>query len=100
MLREWLIHDLKKLPEVRQQLQNATNLLEIEWLKRKIADMERLLEQLGEVDRLIVETLVIEKGKISALTTATGLSSKEITERKNEALHLLCQLRFGAGYQP
>ena len=97
---EWLISDLRTLPDDRKELPTIKNPLVYEWKRRHIADMERLLSQLDPQERNIIYRVLINREKDSALTAETGLTVRQIRNIKAEAVNKLLSLRFGAAYQP
>ncbi len=98
--REWLIHDLKELPTDRRELETITNPLVLNYKQRSIADRERLLAQLTDLERLLIEQNLINGIKAAALTKETGLTVREIQQRREEAFEKLLRLRHGAAYRP
>ena len=69
--------------------------------KKKVADMDKLLAQLPDDERLIIQRTVINKEKYAADTLADELCYErtQIYRLKNKALMHLAQLRHGASYQ-
>ncbi len=98
--REILIFDLQRLPEDREELDTITNPIEREWRSRRIADRERLLAQLTDTERYIVEQTVICCKKADTLVEQTGLNTKEIMSVRYNAIENLCYLEYGAVYRP
>lgn len=97
-LKDRMIYDLQKLKTDRVELETLTNPLVLEWKRRSVANMERLLAHLPERDRIIIEQLVIEKKRAADITEQTGLSVKEINSAKNDILSYLCSLRYGVAF--
>ena len=77
-------------------------LANLEFNRRRVADLERLLDQLPDDERLVIERTVIngEKYATDALAEELGYERTQIWRIKNKALAHLCQLRHGAAYQP
>lgn len=99
-LEDWLMEDLKRLPEDRERLEASQNPLEREWLQRHIRDMDSLLDQLTELERELIQRLVINHEKVSVLVNETGYIAKELYGMRSDAIFKLLSLRFGAGYKP
>ena len=70
--------------------------------KMRVADLERLLAQLTDDERRILERMVINKEKYAtdSLQEELGYERTQIYNMKNRALMHLAQLRHGAAYQP
>lgn len=70
--------------------------------KMRVADLERLIEQLTDDERRVLERMVINKEKYAtdSLQEELGVESAQIYRIKNRALMHLAQLRHGAAYQP
>lgn len=75
---------------------------ELEYNRRRVADMERLLAQLTDDERLIIERTVICKDQYTVDSLAEDLNCERtnVYRMKNKALMHLAQLRHGAMYQP
>lgn len=75
---------------------------ELKLNKMRVADLERLLEQLTDDERRILERMVINKEKYATdgLSEELGIEIAQIYRIKNRALMHLAQLRHGAAYQP
>lgn len=73
----------------------------LKFTRMKVADMERLLAQLPDDERLIIQRTVINKEKYAADSLADELCYErtQIWRLKNKALCHLTQLRHGASYQ-
>lgn len=95
-----LIEYLKSLPYDQTRLAKTDNPLMQEYLKRSIADRERLLEQLTTNERQIIERCVINGEKTTALVKDTGMTVKQIYNIKEYSVDKLCRLRYGAAYHP
>ena len=74
----------------------------LKYTKRHVADMDRLLNQLPDDERQIIERTVINREKYAAesLADELGYERRQIFNKKNMALNHLAQLRHGASYQP
>lgn len=74
----------------------------LKYTKRHVADMDRLLNQLPDDERQIIERTVISREKYAAesLADELGYERRQIFNKKNMALNHLAQLRHGASYQP
>ena len=74
----------------------------ITWNKKRVEDLERLLDQLPDDERRIIERTVINSEKYAAdsLAEELGYERTQIWRIKNKALARLTQLRHGAAYQP
>lgn len=70
--------------------------------KKRVEDIERLLNQLPDDERRIIERTVIngEKYAADALAEELGYERTQIWRIKSKALAHLAQLRHGAAYQP
>lgn len=100
IFRDLLISDLQSLPADRKELERINNPLVYEWKRRQIADRERLLSQLDTQERIIIERILINREKASALRMETGLTVREIQSIKDEAINKLLYMRHGAAYRP
>lgn len=74
----------------------------LKYTRRHVADMDRLLNQLPDDERQIIERTVINREKYAAesLADELGYERRQIFNKKNAALNHLAQLRHGASYQP
>lgn len=74
----------------------------LKYTRRHVADMDRLLNQLPDDERQIIERTVISREKYAAesLADELGYERRQIFNKKNMALNHLAQLRHGASYQP
>ena len=74
----------------------------LEFTRKKVADLERLLDQLTDDERIIVERMVINQERRAAdnLADELGYEPRQIFNKRTAALAHLCQLRYGAAYQP
>ncbi len=97
---EWLIQDLRLLPQDRKALLKTDNPFEYEFLKRSIADRERLLDQLTAEERQIIERIVINGERGTAVSKETGMKVRLIYIIKDKTIEKLLTLRHGAGYRP
>ena len=73
---------------------------ELELTKRKIADINRLLDQLDEEERQVIQETVIGRKSFDVLSRELHCDISTISRKRNRALNRLCQLRHGAVYQP
>lgn len=73
---------------------------ELELTKLKLADMERLLDQLNDEERKIIQETVIDRKSYYNVSHEQEVDISTISRRRNSALNKLCQLRHGAVYQP
>lgn len=75
---------------------------ELELNNSRVADIERILAQLDETERQIIERMVINKGKfnLDALCEELGYEKTHVYRIRDGALMKLCKLRFGAAYRP
>lgn len=71
---------------------------ELDLTKRRIADLERLLDQLNDHERLIIQRMVIDRGRADALAEELHCEVRQVYNRKNAALAHLVRLRHGAAY--
>lgn len=69
--------------------------------RKRVADMERLLGELPDDERRIIERMYIrrEKYAVDSLAEELGFESAHIYRLKNQALVHLAQLRHGTGFQ-
>ena len=74
----------------------------LQYTERHVADIERLLQQLPDDERRIIERTVIGQEKYAAdsLADELGYERAHIYRLKNRALTHLAQLRHGAAYRP
>ena len=74
----------------------------LRFTERKVADLERLLAQLPDDERRIVDCMEVNRESKAAdrLAEELGYESRQIFRKRNSALNHLCQLRYGAAYQP
>lgn len=72
------------------------------WNKKRVADLERLLDQLQDDERQVIERKIVngEKRTDDELAEELGYERTQIWRIKSKALAHLCQLRHGAAYQP
>ena len=74
---------------------------ELKFNKMRVADLERLVQQLPDEERHIIERNVINKDMtLEGLAEEMNYSFRSVINKKNSALMLLAQLRHGAAYQP
>lgn len=92
------IQEEKLLTAIAKKDQLAANL---KYTQRHVADMERILDQLPDDERRIIECMVVSGGKYAAdsLADELGYERRQIYNKRNAALAHLAQLRHGAAYQ-
>ena len=75
---------------------------ELKLNKMRVADMERLLNQLPDDERRVIDRMVVnqEKYALEALSEELGYERTQLYRIKARALMHLAQLRHGAAYQP
>lgn len=100
LYREWLIIDLKSLPDDKKTLTTTDNPLVYEWKFKQIADRERLLSQLTTQERIVIERTICRGEKLASVSAGTGLTVREIAQVKEDAIEKLLYLRHGMGYRP
>lgn len=69
--------------------------------QKRVRDMDRLLSELPDDERRIVERMYIhrEKYAVDSLAEELGFEQAHIYRLKNQALVHLAQLRHGSGFQ-
>lgn len=74
----------------------------LRYTEKHVADLDRLLQQLPDDERQIIERTVIRQEKYAAdsLADELGYERAHVYRLKNRALMHLAQLRHGASYQP
>ena len=92
------IQEEKLLTAIAKKDELSANL---EYTKRHVSDMERLLSQLPDDERLIIQRTVINKEKYAtdALAEELCYERTQIWRLKNKALCHLARLRHGSSYQ-
>lgn len=72
------------------------------YTEKHVADMERLLKQLPDDERQIIERTFVGQEKYAAdsLADELGYERRNIYRMRNRALLHLAQLRYGASYRP
>ena len=72
------------------------------YTEKHVADMERLLKQLPDDERQIIERTFVGQEKYAAesLADELGYERRNIYRMRNRALLHLAQLRYGAAYRP
>lgn len=70
--------------------------------RRRVDDLDRLLEALPDDERRIVQLMFVsrEKYAVGRLSDELGYEAAQIYRLKDRALHHMAQLRHGAGYRP
>lgn len=73
----------------------------LEATSRFVEDMERLVSELPDDERRIVERMYIhrEKYAVENLTAELGCETAHIYRLKNQALLHMAQMRYGKGFQ-
>ena len=74
----------------------------LKFTRMKVADIERLLAQLPDDEHRIITRMVVNQEHYAAesLAEELGYESRHIFNKRTSALKHLCQLRYGAAYQP
>ena len=93
------IQEEKLLTVIAKKEERRANL---EHTSRHVQDMERLLNQLPDDERRIIERAVIRQEKYASdsLAEELGYERTQIWRLKNKALNHLARLRYGSSYQP
>lgn len=73
---------------------------ELDFTKRRLADMERLLSQLSDEERMIIERTVINRENYDTIAEELHCATRHIYNKQAAALAHLVRLRHGAAYQP
>lgn len=74
---------------------------ELAFNRRRVADIERLLAQLPDEERLAIEMTIISKDQpIDNVAADLGYEVRNVYRLRNNGLKRLCHLRHGASYQP
>lgn len=69
--------------------------------ERHVADMERLLAQLSDEERDLLERTYIKHSRtVEQIAEEEGVTSRQIYNRQRDATNRLLELRFGQGYAP
>lgn len=95
-----MVMDLQNLPGKIKELEKITNPLEKQWRQRQIADVERLLVELDETERFVVDEVVIKQGTVKLCADALAMTNNEVRCIRDYAISHLCSLRYGAAYRP
>ena len=66
----------------------------------RLADMKRLLDQLNDEEKWIIQKTVIERKSFDVASQELHCDISTISRKRNSALNKLCQLRHGAVYRP
>lgn len=66
----------------------------------RLADMKRLLDQLNDEEKWIIQRTVIERKSFDVASQELHCDISTISRKRNSALNKLCQLRHGSVYQP
>lgn len=73
---------------------------ELELTKRKIADINRLLDQLDEEELLIIRRTVMIRDRFDDVAQELHCEVRQVYNKRNAALAHLVRLRHGAAYHP
>lgn len=75
---------------------------ELAFTERKVADIERLLNELSDDERRIIERMEVNRESHAAdsLAQELGYDPRQIFNKRNAALANLCRLRYGASFNP
>lgn len=92
------VQEEKLLTAIAKKDELSANL---EYTRRHVADMERLLTALPDDERLIIERMVLSNEKYAAdmLADELGYERRQIYNKRNQALTHLAQMRHGTAYQ-
>lgn len=71
---------------------------ELNLTRRRLADLERLLEQLSEEERDVIQKAVIENQLYEQIAADLHCTVRQVYNRKRDALAHLVRLRHGAAY--
>lgn len=73
---------------------------ELKYTQMRVADLERLLEQLPDDERRVIERMSIKREKyaVDSLAGELGYESAQIYRIRNRALRRMVKLRHGAAY--
>ena len=76
--------------------------LDLELTRRKISDIDSLLEGLTAPERSLIEKTDIHwhRGIYEELAEDLEIDIRQVYNRREKALHHLAILRYGAGYRP
>lgn len=75
---------------------------ELKFNRMRVADLERLLDQLDDDERRIIERMVVskEKNATADLSEETGYEIAQLYRIKNRVLMKMARLRHGASFHP
>lgn len=93
------VQEEKLLTAIAKKQELETNL---EATARHVEDMRRVLKNLPDDERRVVERMFVHREKYAAdnLAEELGYETSQIYNIKNRALTHIAQMRFGKGYQP
>lgn len=93
------VQEEKLLTVLAKKEERKTNLTATE---KHVRDIERLLDQLPENERKVIDLAVIDRNRYAdfELEQLLGYERTQIWRLKNKALNHLARLRFGASFQP
>ena len=74
----------------------------LEMTRRKIADIERLLDQMPQEERNILQRTIMENRKhaYDDLADEMHVDVRQIYRKRAQAIDTYARLKFGAGYRP
>ena len=89
----------KILNVLSRQDEQAKNL---EMTRRKIADIERLLDQMPPDERHVIERTIIDsyKGVYDDFADEMHVDVRQVYRKRAQAIDTYARLKFGAGYRP
>ena len=75
--------------------------MNLRFTKMRVADIDRVLDELSDNERTILQRMFIKREKYAAdnLAEELGYETAQVYRLKNQALTHFAQLRHGAGYQ-
>lgn len=90
----------KKLVDAIAKKEELEELLALN--ERKVANIERLLNELSDEERTIIDRMIISKEMYAAdrLVDELGYERRNIYRMRDNALRRLCQLRYGVAFHP
>lgn len=93
------VQEEKLLTAIAKKQELEANL---EATARHVEDMRRVLKNLPDDERRVVERMFVHREKYAAdnLAEELGYETSQIYNIKNRALTHIAQMRFGKGYQP
>lgn len=90
----------KKLVDALSKKEELEDLLALN--ERKVANIERLLNELTEEERKIIDRMIINREMYAAdrLVVELGYERRNIYRMRDNAIRKLCQLRYGVAFHP